>query len=249
MKKSAFISDVIFTFLISFIFCLCLFRYYRLSLFLAFLLSVLCGGLTACAIFALLRFKRKKFFLKKADETLKDKLLFHFALASDNNVTAFFHDFLSKTQTITKKAKLCLEGEEEIYFLRFHASPVCVDEIFDTARRKSSKRKILLCSKIDEAALSLCRRFDIFVKTGADVFILLKENDALPEKFLGEETPEKKGKRRKQLWFSKSNSRHFFIGGAVLLSTSLLTPFPYYYLVFGSLLFLASILVRIFGYD
>ncbi len=249
MKKSAFISDVVFAFFTAFLFCLCLFRYYKLSLFAAFLLSALCGGLTACAIFALLQSKRKKIFLKKSDEALKDKLLFHFALSSDQDVTKFFLQFFSKTQLATQPKKLCVDGEEERYFLHFHVAPVSPDQIFQMARHKTAKRKVLLCAAVDEAALLLATRFDITVKTGSEVFWLLKEQNALPQHFLGEETPKKKGKRRAKLWFSKSNSRRFLTGGAILLTTSLLTPFPYYYLVFGSVLLLAAALVRIFGYD
>ena len=249
MKKSAFISDVIFAFFTSFLFCLCLFRYYGVTLFFAIALSALCAGLTACAIFALLRSKRKKFFLKKSDENQKEKLLFHLALASDEHNTEFFRCFLSSFSPTAKQGKLRIANENETYFLRFHLSPVSPDEVVRIFHTKTAKQKVLLCAQIDETALALCSRFDITVKTGAEVYTLLKENDSLPEKYLGDETPEKKRKRRAKLWFSKTNSRRFLVGGGILLSTSLLTPFPYYYLLFGALLLLAAVLVRIFGYD
>lgn len=249
MKKSAFISDVIFAFFTSFLFCLCLFRYYGVTLFFATALSVLCGGLTACAVFALLRSKRKKLFLKKSDETQKEKLLFHLALETDENNTEFFRRFFSSFSPTVKNGKLRVANGNETYFLRFHLSPVSPDEVVRIFHTKTAKQKILLCAQIDEAALALCARFDITVKTGAEVYALLKENNGLPEKFLGDETPEKKRKRRAKLWFSKTNSRRFLVGGGILFSTSLLTPFPYYYLSFGGLLLLAAVLVRIFGYD
>ena len=68
MKRSAFISDIIFAFFVGFLCTLFLFRYVGIRLIPALLLSALCGVLTACAIFTLLQSKRKTLFLKRSDE-------------------------------------------------------------------------------------------------------------------------------------------------------------------------------------
>ncbi len=77
MKKTAYYSDLLFTFFLVGLACLCIFRYLRLSFWLAVFLAALCGGLTACSIGAWLHSKRKMVFLKKNEEREKEKLLLH----------------------------------------------------------------------------------------------------------------------------------------------------------------------------
>ena len=250
MKKTALISDLIFTFFIVFLFTLCLFRYLQTSLWLACLLALLCGGLATCAVGALLQNKRKYFFLKKSDEAQKQKFFLHLALLPDNKKQDFFCDvFSTEDDKATPCGNMRICTEKEMYFLQFSLSPVTADRLLPAARLRTDKRKVLLCFRMEEEALELCRLVGINIKTGNEIYALVKKANAIPERFLGDDLPEKTKKRRLQLWFSKSNSRRFLTGGALILLTSLLTPFSYYYLVFGSLLLLVAVFVRIFGYE
>lgn len=248
MKKSAFISDLFFTFFLVSIFTLCLFRYFRMTLFPALLLSSVCGGLATTSVGALLQNKRKSFFLKKSDEAQKQKLLFHLALLSDEQTTRLFENALKRNAPVKRFGKLRLFSDDAFYFLNFGFSPVAADEIASAFRLKTSAKKVLLCSQIEEQAAELCRRLQIEIKTGNEVYAFLKSQNALPETYLGDEKGEDKRKRQFRLCFSRSNSKRFFISGALVLLTSLITPFPYYYLIFGSFLLLVSALIRIFGY-
>ena len=92
MKKSAFIFDLIFTYLTTFLFTICLFRYVRISLPLSIFLAIVCGALGTVSLGAYLQCKRKAFILKKSDEKLKDKLLLHLAFLSDEKKTQFFQE-------------------------------------------------------------------------------------------------------------------------------------------------------------
>ena len=250
MKKSAFFSDLIFTFFLASLFTLCVFRYFRLPLLGAILLSVICGILAAGAVGALLQRKRNMLFLKKSDETQKEKLLTHLSLLGDEQKTSFFHQAFSKSNASVKRSgKLRLFSDEAFYFLRFHFAPVTADEVASAARWKTAKKKFLLCSEIEEPAAALCKKLGIEFWTGEKIYAALKESDALPRVYLGEENKEKKNKRKLRLCFSKRNAKSFFVGGALLLLSSLFTPFPYYYLIFGAVMFLAAALIRIFGYS
>ena len=249
MKKFAFFSDLIFSFFVSFLFSIFLFRYLRVPLLPAFLLACLCGILTAAAVGAILQIKRKNLYLKKSDETQKEKLLLHLALLSDEAKTQFFKQALStETHEANRFGRLRLSTKTDFYFLKFSLAPVCADEVASLSRVKTSKQKIVLCAQIEESAFALCNRLGIEVKTGENVYKLLKERNLLPQEYLGDQ-PVKKTKRRVKLWFSKNNARRFLVGGGLVLLMSRLTPFYYYYLLFGVLLLLGSVLVRIFGYE
>ncbi len=249
MKKSAFYSDILFTFFITALFTLCLFRYFGIELWIAISLSLVCGVLAAMGVGALLQSKRKRLFLKKSDETQKRKLLTHLALLSDEGQTAFFQAALSKGEDVKRFGKLRLQANSGFYFLKFRFSPVTSDEIASISRLKTGKEKILLCNEIEEDAARLCKQLQIRLQTGEDVYAMLKSADALPAAYLGESSPQNKRKYRLRVCFAKSNSKRFLVGGALVLLTSLLTPFPYYYLLLGSLLLLTALLIRIFGYS
>ena len=245
MKKSAFISDVLFAFFTSFLFSLCLFRYEKIGLLFSLLLASFCGVLCAVSVFAYLKSKRKNFFLKKSDEDRKNKLLFHLTLLSNDQIAEFFKKTLAPNAQ--RRGKLQVFTEEEAYFLHFKFSPVNADSLTDFFRLRTNKQKILLCSSIDEQARALCEQFQVQIKTENDVYAFLKEKNAIPEHFLGE-PPQKTPKKHFQNWFAKKNYKHFLLAATLILLSSMWSPFPTYYLIFGTILLLVSILVRILGY-
>ena len=249
MKKTAFISDVLFSFFVGSLFTLCFFRYLRFPLLLALFLASFCGGLTAFLTWAALSSKRNRFFLKKSDEAEKEKLLFHLALLSDKEKTDFFQTALSKANPAQRVGRLRLSSPTEFFFLHFKLSPVTPDDVANYARLKTAKQKILLCSEIQDDVRTLCTRLHIEVRAGNRVYEFLKTENELPKSYLGEEDPNAKRKRRLQLWFSKNNAKRFLLCGGLLLLSSFLTPFPFYYLLFGFLLLCTALFVRFFGHE
>ncbi len=248
MKKSAFISDLIFTFFLTGIFFLCLFRYLRFPMLIAILLAVVCGVIALLGVAAITQNKRKRMQLQTFEEGQKNKLLAHLSLLSDAQKTSFFQKVLAAQGEIRRFSPLRLTSETSFYFIKIRFSSVTADEIAALSRIRTSKERILLCNLIEEEAKTLCETLGVRVWTGNEIYALVKEANALPERYLGEPTPKDKRKIRLRLCFSKRNSRRFLVGGALLLLTSLITPFPYYYLIFGGVLLLAALFIRIFGY-
>lgn len=246
MKRFAFFSDLLFTFLASTLLALCAFRFINVGFWLSLLLAVLCGGLIMSSVGAYLQSKRKNLLLKRSDAQEKEKLLLHLALLSDGAKTEFFRKALSKNVSFQRFSSLRLHNEKQFYFLNFKLSPVNADDVAKYARLKTGKEKILLCGNIEESARALCQRLKINVKTGEEVYVALKTADALPKSYLGDNVPSGK-KRRWKLWFSKRNSKRFLVSATLILLLSMLTPFFYYYVFMSVALLLVSIFVRIFG--
>lgn len=248
MKKTAFISDVLFSFFTCSVFTLCLFRYFRLTMTLAISLALLCGALCALSIGAWLYSKRKLLLLKKSDEQQKQKLMLHLVLLSDDKKLSFFEQVFAP-QTLKRSGKLRLSAQSAVYFLHFSFLPVHADAVAPIVKLKTKKTKILLCDQIDESANKLCKAFEIQVKTGNEIYLLAKEAHALPKAFLGDKAPLKASERRKKICFAKNNSKRFLGSGALILLTSLFTPFMKYYLILGGVLLATAALTRIFGYE
>ena len=166
----------------------------------------------------------------------------------------FFRRFFAEkeengeTKTRTAAGLNAVETAEILYFPLFTVRPADGDEAAAVVRAKTEKQKCILCGQLSPEAEKLCSRLNIQTKVAIDVYAMLKEGNALPEHYLCEEAFAKKKKKRLKLYFAKSNSRHFLLGGILILLTSLITPFPLYYLIFGSALILSSVFVRIFGY-
>ena len=259
MKKSAFISDLLFAFGAAFLPALCFLRFWRFPLAAALFLSAVIGLFAAGAVFFVLRRKREKFCLAKKDEEEKEKLLFHLSLQSEEKVAGGFAKFFSSHDEEGKeretpcaarvrktRGKAFVETESEDFFPFFSLCPPDADKIAPVLGKKEERQKVLLCSDISPQAEGLCARFGIRVLKGTDVYKMLKRGNALPENYILPPPPKKGQKRR--LWFAKGNSRRFLLGGVLILLTSLITPFPFYYLITGSALVIAAVLVRIFGY-
>ena len=247
MKKTAFFSDLFFTLFLAWLFTLCVFRYWKLPFITALLLSAVCGILTACAVAAILQSKRKSVFLKRSDEAEKRKLLYHLALVSDEAKALLFLQAFAKQGEVRRSGKLWLRTADASYFLRFYFAPVTADEVARLARLKTSGQKVIFCAEMEEQAFTLCQKLGLRVETGESVYKFLKTAECLPDRYFGEETGESKRKRIWNACIAKSNAKRFFISGALLLATSLITPFPYYYLVFGTILFAVALCIKILG--
>lgn len=250
MKKSAFLSDILFTFFLVWLITLCLFRHLQTPLVFSVVLATVCGLLSACAHAALLQNKRKTVLLKRSDFALKEKLLLHLCLLGERETTNLFSSALSASENVAIKpvGKLCLQSETHLYFLRFRFTPVSCDDVASLLRFQSDKQKTLLCKQIEENALALCTQLHIQVQTGDFAFQLLRSQNALPNEYLPDEPPKEKRKHRFRLCFARSNSKRFLTSATLVLLLSFFTPFPYYYLVFGGILIALAIFVRIFGY-
>ena len=251
MKKSAFISDVIFTFFLVWIVTLCIFRHLQLPLVTALLLSVACGVLSACAHTALLQSKRKTLLLKRSDAALQEKLSMHLSLLGDEEKTKLFSAALSAMENapVKRVGKLRLQSETRLYFLCFRFAPVTTDDVARYSRFQSGKQKTLVCNRIEENALELCTRLHIQVHAGDFAFRLLQSQNTLPKTYLCDEIQKDKRKHRLRLCFARSNAKRFLTSATLILLLSLITPFPFYYLVFGGVLILLALLIRIFGYS
>jgi hypothetical protein len=246
MKRSAFISDIIFAFFVGFLCTLLVFRSIGIRLLPSFLLALLCGGLSACALFAILQHKRKTVFLKRSDEAQKNKLLFYLACLSDDAKTNFFLTRLNADGPVQRFGRLRLTTAERFFFLHFSFAPVTADEVAAFSRWKTGKEKVLLCSKIEDDAYALAERLNLRTLTGNEVYALLKDRNALPETY-NDEPSSIKRKRRFELWFSRKNAKPFLTAAAFTLLTAFVSPFPYYYFVFSGILLTISIATRIFG--
>ena len=252
MKKTALFSDTIFIFIAVSLPLLCFLRYFRYSMLVSVLVSVLIGG-AICALFlAITNKKTGKTELKKREEKEMEELLFALGLMPKKRLAELFLAAFLKTddKAILKRyaSVYAIQSGEWISFPLFPLSAVTVDDVANVCKIKTSKRKKILVGKATDQARLLCKKMGIPLLCDAEIYKFFKETEV---KVPSVDTPNPldKKQRRKHTILLKRNAKQFCYGGIILLITSLFTPFRYYYLIIGCAMMICALLLRIFGHE
>lgn len=248
MKKTAFYCDLVFFFSVFSLFFLCFFRYLRLPVFAALLLGLISGAGCTVPIYFYLKKKEGAILQKRSDEREQKLLFSYLALLKNRELIKTFSPFLKGYEKKSAEKTPCFEKDGERVFLRFSFEPLSADDAAEFIKLRAEKKEnSLYCTDLAPQAEELLLRYGFAVHKGAEVYFLFKEQGKMPDFSALEKQKENKWVIRKRVWFSKKNSRPFLTGGVLLLFCSLLSPFPFYYLLVGSALLLLSLCVRFFG--
>lgn len=243
MKKSAYFSNIFFAFAVTSVGFLCVLRYLRVSLATACLFGVVAGVCAACFTALFLKNKREIGLQKAADEKLKEKFLLHLTLLP----VAKRNEYLSSLLECKISDEFLIKDGSALLLPLFRFNEVTADEILPILRQDGYERRQICCDKASAETKKLCEQVGVEIIDGVQLFRLAKEKNALPQAYVSERLFTQKKKERLKLCFAKSNSRRFLIGGVFVLLSSLITPFPYYYLAVGFFLLGIAIFIRIFG--
>jgi len=248
MKKFVFAlySDTVFVGLATFIFSFALFRFYFKTFAIALIFSIFTALSVGVLAFFLFKRKTDKKFLKLCDEKDMEKLKFHLALDSKENNFQRFFNALSKKYQSAQKQDDCIFANQKNYYISFKLEPVSADQIVDLIKLSNGKDTVLLTCSATPDALNISKNFNIQIADAKEIYLLLKETDCLPEKYIYSE--KMIGfKEKLKFRFSKRAYKGYLLSGAILLFFSLFTFFPVYYLISGGILLLIAVAVKLFG--
>lgn len=267
MRKSAYLSDLAFAFCAAFLPALCFLRFKRIPLLWSAALAGLFGAGITLAVAATMKKRNCARTLKAKDQRETEKLALHLAMLSPTKQTDFFAErakavlseplkregqplpYESAVDTqqdgnIDQRSRRFLETENFVGYCRFRAAPLSADDTLPIVAHSTDKIPVLLCNALTEDGKSLLNRFGIRAVTIEEIYLKLKTAELLPTEYKSEAAFAKR-KIRIFSGFTKQNARPFFTGGALILISSLFSPFPYYYLVFGIGLMAAAALIKI----
>lgn len=267
MKKSAYFSDVAFAFTLTFLPTLCYLRYRKLGLGISFVIAALLGIAVCLIVAALMQKRYTKRKLQATEQREAEMLRLHLALLSQKEQSEFFLERINslfssvdnvaeggnkqencdEERLVVRDGKWFIETASTVYYCFFSASAISANEALPLLSYPTEKETVLLCGDVSTDAEGFFARFSLRFLTMGELYLKLKQAELLPQTYKSAAAFEKKKKRRFQLWFQKRNARPFFTGGALVLITSLFTPFPYYYLVMGCAMLLTAALVRLLG--
>lgn len=248
MKKISFpmIADILFYTACTWLFSLCILRYYRTALPVALACACLLALAAGLLSFLLLYGRNRKKLLLRKEREEQDRLLFHLALEKPERVRAAL---LSALLADGKEAHLQgdeLNSDGNVVVPLFMMEPVSADE---TARliRTHGGSFTLVCNALTAEAEKLISSFGIRTMRKDAVYDLFTRTGTTPDPLICGNLPRKSVRSKLRRSFSKANARPFLASGAVLLAMSLFTVFPVYYIIAGSVLLFTAIAVRLFG--
>ena len=127
------------------------------------------------------------------------------------------------------------------------ATKLAKNGIVACSLQRSHEEKILLTADVTPDAEKLAAAFGIRIMRAADVYLLYKETEQLPENYILAEKMKTGWKEKLKFRFQKRMYKGYLLAGAALLVFSLFTFFPVYYLVAGGILLSLAVAVRFFG--
>lgn len=250
MKKFslALAADVLFYSVAAWLLAVGLLRYFRAETWVcmtaATLIALAVGGGTFCLLSA----KREKRLLGKKEREERDALLLHLALEKDERVRALLLTALAADgrEAHCSGDALALDGNPLVPL--YTMEPVSADAVAQLVRRFGSEPFIVACNALTPEAEKLLTSFGKEVMNGDETYALFSRTKSIPEKLLCGDVPRRTAKTRLRAAFAKRNARPFFVSGFLLLIMSLFVIYPVYYLVTGSVLMIAAIIVRATGF-
>lgn len=242
------IADVLFYSVSVWFLSLGILRYYRMSFGLALGISCMFALATGGVSALLLYRKHRKKMLTKKEQERREALLLHLALERAERVrAALVTAFSADGKEVHCNGDTLACGDENIVPL-FSMQPVSADEIAKLIREFDGAPFTVACNKLSPEAEKLLAMFGLKAIRGDEVFDLFERTQTTPSPLICGNVPRRTAKQKRHASFSKKNARPFFASALLLLTMSLFTIFPTYYLVTGSILLLCAVSVRIFGY-
>lgn len=252
MKKKLIpaVLDVIFVFSATLAASFTVLRFYLKSFWWATALSLLLSSLTALLFRSVSRRKDVAYSLKVADATRMEEALTALCLMNDGELSDFFQKLFSKMELpfkIEKSGLFLTEIRADVRFC-FTFSKVHEGMITDLYKRTESGRKLIVLGKsFSEEVLQLTDRFAgrIRLVDGANLYLTMKRFELFPKK---KETPSKKQRLNlPRALFNKKRAKQYFLYGLTLEFFSFFVFYPVYYVCFGALLIVFSIVCFFFG--
>ncbi len=241
-------ADVLFYSAAAWLVLVGIFRFARLPAAVCFTAATLLSLALAGVLLFALSARHQKRARSRREQAEREKLMLHLALERDERVRALLLGALVADGKEAHCEGDVLSADGTPLIPLFTMQPVSADSIAQLLKRYGTRTFCIACNALTPEAEKLLATFSRTAMTQDDVYALLVRTQTLPEHYICGELPRKDLRRTLRRALSRRNAYPFFVSGAGLLVMSLFVIFPVYYLVSGSILLSAAILIRAFGY-
>lgn len=251
--KLSSIFSIFFRLLVIFFVIFIWIRYFVESLILSVFLSV--GATFLIDFFIHFILNKKKYISNlKNEEIIKiEQIKNTFILWQESKTTTFFLKMFQNEFDVKKESKfLILKKEEQTIAIKtqFMYRNFCVDDLIDfvSKTKKYNPSKLIICSsEFDKDCFSISKNFDIeiILLDAEQTYInFLKKYDCFPSPLVKFNIPNT-GTTFKSLFsnaISRSKTKGYLFASVLLLLSSFIIKFNFYYAIMSSLLLILSVI-------
>lgn len=244
------VSDTLFCTVAIFIvlkFLFSLFLNNALSLIFSLTLSLLLGLM----FFSVLKKKKGKNLLKKAEEKKMNENLIRLSFMKKSSILTFFQRVFSKlkVENYVKNGRIYLPEHGAVIFIHFDFDEVRKSEIIKYYNLlRDDEIGVIFSQNFSSEIKEFCSNFNGKIKTYAkrEIFELLGKAEIFPENdvFFFKE---KERKWDFSLLLNKKRAKNYFFYGIIFMLYSFIVPIKIYYIIIGSLFLIFSLTVKLFG--
>jgi hypothetical protein len=252
MKLSfSLIADCVFCFICCFLVCFVILNFYiprQFSISFSSVLSLLFSVIIAKRLISKDRLTKEQ----KELISQKEKMVTQFNFATRCEVNDFFESVLKKLnyKTERKKGGIFIKDKSVALFPLFgfnQTGKSQIVKVFNSISR--GELAYILSETFSDDAFSFAERFDgaITLVKPDEIFSFLKKHDSLPpEKYQVVKKKRKRFSALKNLTLKKK-AKPFFWFGVLFLFYSFFIPIKLYYVIFGCVFLIFSIILKAFG--
>lgn len=220
-------------------------NFYIKNLFATFFLSLILTAGTCFAIFYFYKHKQTKSLISKQKIEDRNKTFLAFCLSNKNEQ----FEILKQTFGVEKTVEDFYVCNKDFYFVFNQNETLCENDflnIIANARQHDFENLNIICNKASKLNLNILK--------GKIISIICKEKlvELFNEKHTNINVNNLNLEPEKFCWkdfainfFNEKKAKSYFVCGLVLLFSSLILPYNFYYIIFGSMLMLFAVICKI----
>lgn len=243
-------ADSVFVFTVVGVLFLVCFRF-TMPLGLAILCSLLAAASGSTLFYFIYKRHRTKRHYSVAEKEKMAKLAFHLAIIPQKEKLAIVLQALTQKSILEEKPAPILQEQavlynEKKYISQFLFEKITADMLAPYVCAETDKI-IFIALDYTAEAKKLANSFNLTLLDLPKLYDFLKKYNALPESFVQPPNTKQKFVQKLQQQLSKKVAKGYLFSGCFLLLFSLITIFPLYYIIFGSILLSIAVFLRFFG--
>ena len=204
-------------------------------------------ALTVLAVKLFISKKKDSIALSKR-EKLQKSTFFQLKFLKNSNLIELFSKSLKKLNlnVLNRKDYIYLPDDKTMVFLSFSFDGLSKTDIVKIANTSSTHIKVILTDEVYSETTRFAKHFDnLFIYSGEEVFKILEDSQNLP-KIIVSPFP-KKEKPSFRSFLDRKKAKTFLGFGLFFMISSFFVPFKIYYLIWGALMLVISLVSLLFG--
>lgn len=246
------VLDTFFYFIVFFLMIFIILNYFIMRP-VAIVISLCLSALLTLMVFKKLFDKRAKFLQDRKTEKLYKDVITELNFSTPIEQCLLLEKALIKANYQIKRYKNTIKvvDKNAVIFMRFGFESITKTDVVKIFNQLANKEiACVICESFQKEIIEFCDRFQkrIVLVSAKEFIPFLEKHSSLPNQKYALLIPPKKKVGLAQL-ILKKRAKNFFFFGIFFLFSSYFSPIKWYYVLFGCVFLILSVIVKLFGKD